>query len=265
VTADRVRARVFGEVADEYDRIRPGYPDQLVDDVLAYARLAPNDRALEVGAGTGRSTLAFARRGVPIDAVEPDEAMAAVLMRRIAGHPGVTVTVCAFEDFMPGRPYGLLFSGQAWHWTDPATRWHDAASALAPGGALALFWNHDRPTGAAMDVLRAVLSEHAPNLVEDDDPIDGAALLAEWPHTELVTLAEFGELSQRLYLWRRVLSTQDYVGLLSTHSGYRVLDETVRTALFRELADRLGVEVELQMTTALHLARRLDETRNPAV
>ncbi len=262
MTADRVQARVFGEVADEYDRIRPGYPEELVDEVLAYARLAPDGWALEVGAGTGRATLAFARRGVPIDAVEPDEAMVSVLAHRV---PGVNVMVCAFEDFVPSRPYGLLFSGQAWHWTDPATRWQHAAAALAPGGALALFWNHDRPAGAAMDVLRGVLSEHAPHLVEDNDPIDEEQLVADWPHTELVPLPEFGELSQRLYTWSRVLSTQDYVSLLSTHSGYRVLDEAARTELFRELSDRLDAEVELQMTSALFLARRLDDPGSPPV
>jgi hypothetical protein len=32
MTLDGRRARVFGEVADEYDRIRPGYPAALVDD-----------------------------------------------------------------------------------------------------------------------------------------------------------------------------------------------------------------------------------------
>lgn len=256
MTADRVRARVFGEVADEYDRLRPGYPHALVDDVLVYARLAPGAWALEVGAGTGKATLAFARCGIPIDAVEPDQAMAAVLARRF---PGVSVTVCAFEDFVPSRPYGLVFSGQAWHWTDPATRWQHAAAALAPGGAIALFWNHDRPTGAAMDVLRAVLGEHAPHIVPDNDPIDEEELVADWPHTDLVALAEFGELSQRLYTWSRVLSTQDYVGLLSTQSAYRILDATTRTELFRELSDRLGAEVQLQMTSVLYLARRLDD------
>lgn len=55
MTVERLRARVFGEVAGEYDRIRPGYPDQLFDDVIAYAALGSR-QALEVGAGTGKAT-----------------------------------------------------------------------------------------------------------------------------------------------------------------------------------------------------------------
>jgi hypothetical protein len=52
VTVDQERARSFGTVAGEYDRVRPGYPSDMVTDVVAYAGLGPGVRALEVGAGT---------------------------------------------------------------------------------------------------------------------------------------------------------------------------------------------------------------------
>ncbi|GIF76535.1 class I SAM-dependent methyltransferase [Asanoa siamensis] len=71
----RPAGRVFGEVAEDYDRVRLPFPAALVDDVLGYSHLA--GPALEVGAGTGRATVAFAERGVPVVAVEPDAAMAA--------------------------------------------------------------------------------------------------------------------------------------------------------------------------------------------
>jgi hypothetical protein len=44
-------------------------------------------RALAVGAGTGKATLAFAARGVSILALEPDHAIAAVLSRHVADLP----------------------------------------------------------------------------------------------------------------------------------------------------------------------------------
>ena len=53
------RALSFGAVASAYERYRPGYPDELVDEVLAYAG-RPVRTALEVGAGTGKATRAFA-------------------------------------------------------------------------------------------------------------------------------------------------------------------------------------------------------------
>ena len=78
MTSWQDRAKSFGAVADEYERMRPGYPAELVGDVVGFA-FGTVDRALEVGAGTGKATLAFADRGIAVTALEPDKAMAAVL------------------------------------------------------------------------------------------------------------------------------------------------------------------------------------------
>jgi SAM-dependent methyltransferase len=256
MTAERVQARVFGEVADEYDRIRPGYPAALVDDVLTYVQNG-DAPALEVGAGTGKATVAFAQRGVTITAVEPDEAMAAVLARRVLGQTNVTVTVSSFEDYTPSRPFGLLFSAQAWHWTEPAVRWQRAAAALAPGGALALFWNNDRPADSnVMDTVLEAHREYAPGIVPDTEPLSGAALAAAWPRTDLDMRPEFGELSERLYQSQWTLSTVDYLAYLSTQSAYRMLDDGARAELFKAIRDLLGEKVSLSVETALYLARR---------
>jgi hypothetical protein len=57
MSARREQALVLGEVAETYHRVRPGYPDALVDDVFAFGMLEPGDRAVEVGAGTGKAVL----------------------------------------------------------------------------------------------------------------------------------------------------------------------------------------------------------------
>ena len=257
MTVHEPGAKVFGEVADEYDRIRPGYPPALVDDVLAYAQLggAP---AIEIGAGTGKATVAFAHRGIAVTAIEPDEKMAAVLAHRVAGTADVTVVGSSFEEYLPMRRYGLLYSAQAWHWTDPAVRWQRAADALTPGGALALFWNIDRPADPEVTaVVLAAHRRHTPQIVPNFEPSDEASLAASWPGTDLAALPEFGELSERLYRWDRPMSAADYVAYLSTRSDYRLLDGDVRARLFREIENSLGDRVDLRVETALYLARRV--------
>lgn len=70
-------------MAELYDRSRPSYPPALVDDVLEFAGAVPGsaDRALEVGAGTGKATTLFAERGVSVVALEPGGALAAFWTR----------------------------------------------------------------------------------------------------------------------------------------------------------------------------------------
>ena len=133
---------MFGDVAELYERARPSYPDELVDDVIALSGLGRSGRALEVGAGTGKATRLFAARGVAVHAVEPSAAMAAVAREVCAGYPDVTIEEKDFEGFDPaGQAFRLLFSAQAWHWVSPEVRYVKAHEALEPGGLLAAFWN----------------------------------------------------------------------------------------------------------------------------
>ena len=82
-------ARSFGAVAAGYERFRPGYPPELVERVLAYAR-RPVLTALEIDAGTGKATRAFANRGIALTATEPD----AEMLREFRKHvPQEVITV----------------------------------------------------------------------------------------------------------------------------------------------------------------------------
>src|SRR5438876_3292992 len=131
----------FGEVAEQYDRVRPTYPESLVDAVVAYASLAADDAVVEVGCGTGKATVPFAARGLRIRALEPDEHMAAIA-RHNCRALGVTVETSSFEEWPVAHGSArLVMSAQAWHWVRPGVRLAKAHETLEPGGALALFWN----------------------------------------------------------------------------------------------------------------------------
>ena len=96
------RALSFGSVAAAYERFRLGYPDQLVDSVVAYSG-RPVRTALEIGAGTGKATRVFAARGIAVTATEPDRAMLAELRKRV---PATVITVPASFEDLPLGPAG---------------------------------------------------------------------------------------------------------------------------------------------------------------
>ncbi|WP_460810457.1 class I SAM-dependent methyltransferase [Microlunatus endophyticus] len=80
------RSLSFGAVAEDYERYRPGYPDDLVTLIIEHAAGRVH-RALEIGAGTGKATRVFARAGIEVTATEPDPSMLGVLRRECAGLP----------------------------------------------------------------------------------------------------------------------------------------------------------------------------------
>jgi SAM-dependent methyltransferase len=250
-------ARVFGEVTSDYDRVRPSYPAALVDDVLSYSQAASGDlRGLEVGAGTGRATEAFATKGLSVVAVEPDDAMADILARRVARFPGVQVVRSTFEEYRPVERFGLLFSAEAWHWTAPESRWSLATNALADGATLALFWNNERIDEPALrtSMLRE-LAQHAPSVVVHDEPMGPEQVWKRWPGDELSGRAEFGDLVSLHYRLNRMMSKADYLGLTQTRSQFRMLPPSTRQKLLAALTRLFDDEVPLMIDTTLLLAR----------
>jgi SAM-dependent methyltransferase len=253
----RERRLVFGEVAEDYDRLRPGYPSRLVGDALAAAGPGP---VLEVGAGTGKATESFAPRVADLTCVEPDPRMAGVLSRKL---PSARVVVSSFEGWTPDRAYGLLYSAQAWHWVDGERRADLAYAALAPGGVLAPFWNMSTISDPALYAAlwevdeRHGLADQTPHrllagAVPDSDPAGDRADLG-------LDERRFPEVTARQYEWTRSIAAADYPAFLRSFSVYRMLSPEAADAALAETTaavEARGSTVDFTMVTSLVLARR---------
>lgn len=62
---------VFNEIAGEYDRHRPAYPDALIDHACELGGIGPGAPVLEIGCGTGQLTRSLVARGLRVTAIEP--------------------------------------------------------------------------------------------------------------------------------------------------------------------------------------------------
>jgi ubiquinone/menaquinone biosynthesis C-methylase UbiE len=269
VSTDRRRRLSFGSVAEQYDRHRPGYPEEMVDAVLEYGDAQPGDPILDVGAGTGRATLLFAERGYELTAIEPDREMAAVASRR-AATAGQTIELLNtdFEQAqLPEHGFQILISGTAWHWVSSARRNALAARVLRPGGALAPFWNrpqwNENPLREQLDrIYRAVEDEFAATPGGVMSPFGAPPQLrnaTEWLKHEFIGSSDFTDVDARVYRWQRAYTTDEFIGLLGTHSDHITLPDAPRERLYSELRamiDGAGGSFELTYQTLLCLARR---------
>ncbi|HEY7069082.1 MAG TPA: methyltransferase domain-containing protein, partial [Acidimicrobiales bacterium] len=135
----RSLGRVFDEVPELYDRVRPAYPDQLYADLVAITGVDERSSVLEVGCGTGQATRSLAALAGSVTAVELGAGMAAVARDRLATFPNVAIETSGFEEWDDrGRRFDVLVSASAWHWIDPAVGWRRAHDLLRPGGWMAL-------------------------------------------------------------------------------------------------------------------------------
>jgi SAM-dependent methyltransferase len=135
----RQYGKVFDEVAAEYDRNRPGYPGELVDEACRVAGLRDGDPVLEIGCGSGQLTRALAARGLRVTAVEPGANLIALAAQNLAGAATVDFVNARFEDApLPAEGFRAVFCASALHWVDPSVGWSKIADVLVAGGTLAL-------------------------------------------------------------------------------------------------------------------------------
>lgn len=257
---DRSRRTSFDRAARLYDEARPGYPEELIADVVALSGIPEGGRILEIGCGTGQATLPFARRGYRMLCLDIGPELATVAAGKLRAFPAVEVRAAAFEDWEPaGGLFDLVISGTAFHWVDQRVGLKKAAAALGPGGALALFWNlhanrDSRFFRAAQDVYRRL----APEL---ESPRGGQAQFESWfeGRAGKIRAGGFRDVVERRYSWSADYDAEKYLKLLGTFSDHLSLGEESRRGLFAglsELIARSGGIVTKEYLTILYVARK---------
>jgi ubiquinone/menaquinone biosynthesis C-methylase UbiE len=275
--------QVFDAVAKEYDAVRRGYPESLVDACMSHGGLHPGSQVVEVGCGTGKLTELLAARDLAVTAIEPGPSMAAAARRRL-GDLGdrVRFQISTFEEArLSESAYDALFSATAFHWPDPGVSWAKAASVLRPGGLLALLAHvavHDEQSARADEAFLELLARHAPEVVagwrlrELDTILAGveerrvnASAVWDWIMGERHGLAveQAAELFDNVAVLAesvRVEETADQIlALLRTTSLYFRIEEPRRPAFeadLRRLVGGLGGTVESALATVLMTAHR---------
>ena len=247
---DLTRALSFGAIAEEYDRVRPSYPAELIADLAA---LHPS-AVLDVGAGTGKASELLVARGLDVLAVEADSRMAAIVQRK-----GIVVEVSPFQDWdARGRTFDLITAGQSWHWMPEPESAHKAFALLRHGGHLAAFWNLgmlDERTTRALDAVYAAM---APALAEGSKAMS-EEIDEQRRHMESIGDAGFAPIELRTYPGSATYTARQWVEMIATHSNHATLPDAQRQALLRGVADaiaQLGGTVTEEQCAAMILATR---------
>jgi SAM-dependent methyltransferase len=254
------RRETFDQVAELYDRVRPGYPDAALNDLLE--NVPTSARILEIGCGTGQLTVPIARRGYEITAVELGGDLARVARRNLAPYANARVLQADFETWTPPAPFDLVVAATSFHWLSPDHRASLAASALRPGGTLAILDNKHVAGGTEpffVDVQRCY-ERYMPGTPPD---LRLPSPVAALPHYEDVGSSGLFEAPlDRAYLWDASYTTAGYLDVLSTYSGHRDLPPDLHAALFACIAALIdgayGGRIVKRYQTTLTTFRKLD-------
>lgn len=229
-------AESFGAHPERYDRTRPGYPQGLVDRILASS---PGLDVLDVGIGTGVSARPFQAAGCRVRGVEVDSRMAA-----FARQHGFAVDVSRFEDWHPaGRTFDAVIAGMSWQWVDPVAGAAKAAELLRPRGRLAVFWNVQQPprelADAFSEVYRRVLPE-TPFAGAPRNPLDAYERVLDTAVAGIRATGAFSEPERWRLDWERSYTRDEWLEQVPTFGGHSQFPP----AKLEELLSSVGTAID---------------------
>ena len=283
-SAARRYGKVFDEMAVEYDRRRPTYPDELVDQACQVAGIGSGDHVLEVGCGSGQLTRGLVARGLHVTALEPSKNLIALARQNLEGAGELEFVNAQFEDaLLPREQFQAVFCASAFHWVDPEVSWQKTADVLVPGGTLVLVQycgleepRSKRDQDAALAAIRRVAPDAAanwPTYRDLDATLAGMeqrrgnvsevwAWLGSYDIGQDYAGRLFGDV-QVAVMPKLIEHTPDELNaLVRTMSFYAQLSPAQRQALEREyeaIYDRLGRPIRASTVSVLVTARRSTE------
>ena len=215
----------------------------------------PVDQALDVGCGTGHSTLAlvpYAKRIVGIDS-------SSEMLAQAPRHPLIDYRK-GYAEALPFRAksFDLLTVSAAYHWFDQERFLHEAARVLRPDGGLLLYkvGSMGRAVGQPSfeNWRQETLRSRYPKVARNNDALTRS----------VAEQIGFSEVLSETTVFQQIYSLDAYIENLLTHSSLiRVVDrgtepiEAARDWLHTELATFFsGGQAEFAHDASIHVLRR---------
>ena len=246
-----------------YEKMRPGYVDDLYKAIFDYVKIDENSHVVEVGSGSGQATLPVLKTGCEVTAVEYGENFSELLKEKFKDYK-FSVLTGKFEDVeLEKDKYDLVFSATAFHWVPEEIGYPKVYSILKEGGAFARFANRpcispDMPELVSkINVLYdeyynkhyGIKSGSRKQFTEED-----AKSISEIPEKY-----GFKDIKSHLFYRERVFTAKEYTQLLGTYSDHIAIEEKIRNEFFsriEEAIDRHGGTITIKDIMDLELARK---------
>lgn len=127
-------------VAERYAQFRPYFHPVVIEQVRSFLHLAnPVERSLDVGCGTGQSTLALKELSNTVIGVDVSSEM----LEHARQAPGIEYIKASGEDlsFLKGNSFDLITCSMAYHWFDPDRFLKEVHRLLRDNGWLIIYNN----------------------------------------------------------------------------------------------------------------------------
>ena len=249
----------FDTNAQMYEKMRPGYADDLYRKIFAYCPAGKNAAAVEIGIGGGQATEPVLKEGFSVTAVERGEHFTAICREKFKVYPGFRCVNQRFEDFeTQDGSVDLVFAASSFHWIDEEYGHKKVFAMLKSGGAFARFANHpykDKSQNELDAEIQKSYRKYMPT----------SKMSPEYTMENAVNRARIGEkygftdIEAHIFKRVRTFTASEYILLLGTYSDHIAIEEQTRKRFFSEIENTInafGGVIHIYDTMDLALMRK---------
>lgn len=172
-TANSKNVERFSGFAGTYDQFRPEAPEMVCSLLSAYLDRKA-DCVVDLGSGTGLSTLIWQSTALEVIGVEPNEDMRKYAERKImeGGYPNVSfVKGFSHDTGLLDQSADIVTCSQSFHWMEPVSTLMEVHRLLKPGGIFAAYdcdwpptvdWVCEKAYQELLDYTQKLLEERLP-------------------------------------------------------------------------------------------------------
>jgi SAM-dependent methyltransferase len=256
------RKHWYSPAAEAYNKARPRYPQELIQQVVKVAQLSSNSKILEVGCGPGTATVNFAQLGFSMLCLEPNPDFFQLAQENCKQYPNIEIQNTSFEEWnLETGKFDAVLAASSFHWIPSDIGYPKAAQALQANGFLILLWNKElQPSYQVYQQLSKVYQVHAPSLDRYEDG-ETQEKIVQGLGQILTDSGLFKDLVAGHVECEVTYTVNQYLTLLNTYSPYLKLEPQTQKALFDGLRDKIdhdfGGILQLSYLSAFHVAQKL--------
>lgn len=255
----------FDTAASKYERMRPGYTEDLYKQIFDYCSIDEQSELIEVGIGGGQATLPFLKKNSHVTAIEYGKNLADICKEKFKDYTGFEVITSKFEDVeLNDNAYDLIYSASAFHWIPEEIGYTKVYKALKPGGVFARFANHPFRCKNEPELASAIDASYEKYYYKyyNKEP-EKITEYSEEDAKRRAYIAEkygFSDIQYGLFYRIREFTAKEYIDLLGTYSDHIAIDEFIRTSFFKDIENIInsfGGVIRIYDTMDLQLARKV--------
>ena len=254
----------FDTAVSNYDKMRPGYVDELYQAIFNYTPIDENSNVAEVGSGSGQATLPVLKTGCKLTAVEYGENFSELLKNKFMDFPKFSVVTGKFEEVtLDEGVFDLVFSATAFHWVPEKEGYEKVYRMLKKGGAFARFANRPRNCKNEPELGEEIQELYNDYYNKQHNIKSGTKKWFTEEDAKAISLIPekygFTDIKYFLFHRERVFTASEYTKLLGTYSDHIAIEESIRKVFFSKIEDainRHGGTITISDTLDLELARK---------